>query len=140
MSETDLLKKNRDELISICKVKNIKGYSRLRKDKLIELIKGYREEDVLEEDVIQQGVIELKLEESNSYTFIEVCGGCGGLSSGFIEAGFNPILINEIDKTCCKTLRRNHPGLNIHEGSMIDLDLKPYKGRVDVLQGGVPCQ
>jgi len=73
-------------------------------------------------------------------TFIEVCAGCGGLSSGFIEAGFTPLLINEIDKTCCKTLRKNHQKVNIEESSMLDLDLKAYKGKVDVLQGGVPCQ
>jgi DNA (cytosine-5)-methyltransferase 1 len=74
------------------------------------------------------------------FTFIEVCAGCGGLSTGFIEAGFKPLLINEIDKTCCKTLRKNHEGVLIQEGSMLELDLKPYKGHVDVLQGGVPCQ
>jgi DNA (cytosine-5)-methyltransferase 1 len=73
-------------------------------------------------------------------TFIEVCAGCGGLSTGFIEAGFTPLLINEVDKTFCKTLRTNHPGVHIVEGSMVDLDLKSYKGKVDVLQGGVPCQ
>lgn len=73
-------------------------------------------------------------------TFIEVCSGCGGLSSGFIQAGFKPLLINEIDKTFCKTLRKNHPGVNIVEDSMINLDLTSYKNKVDVLQGGVPCQ
>lgn len=73
-------------------------------------------------------------------TFIEVCAGCGGLSSGFIEAGFSPLLLNEIDKTCCKTLRRNHDGVNIKESSMLDLDLTSFRNKVDVLQGGVPCQ
>ena len=57
-----------------------------------------------------------------------------------MEAGFRPLLINEIDKTFCKTLRKNHPGANVVEGSMVDLDLTPFKGQVDVLQGGVPCQ
>jgi len=75
-----------------------------------------------------------------AYTFIEVCAGAGGLSSGFIRAGFTPLMINEVDKTCCKTLRKNHEGIEICEGSMLDLDLTPHKGKVDVLQGGVPCQ
>jgi len=75
-----------------------------------------------------------------SLTFVEVCAGCGGLSTGFLEAGFKPLLINEMDKTCCKTLRINHPGVTVVEGSMTELDLTPYKGKVDVLQGGVPCQ
>jgi|TARA_R110002074_G_scaffold170999_1_gene333315 DNA (cytosine-5)-methyltransferase 1 len=72
--------------------------------------------------------------------FVEVCAGAGGLSSGFIKAGWEPLLLNELDKTCCKTLRLNHPGADINEGSMSDLDLKPLRGRVDVLMGGVPCQ
>ena len=76
----------------------------------------------------------------NQHTFIEVCAGCGGLSSGFMEAGFRPLLINELDKTCCQTLRENHKGANIAEQSMLELDLTPYKGQVDILQGGVPCQ
>jgi DNA (cytosine-5)-methyltransferase 1 len=73
-------------------------------------------------------------------TFLEVCSGCGGLSSGFMEAGFEPLLLNEMEKVFCETLRANHPGVPLHQGSMLDLDLTSYKGRVDVLQGGVPCQ
>lgn len=76
----------------------------------------------------------------NSHTFIEVCAGCGGLSSGFIKAGFKPLLINELQKVFCKTLKDNHAEANIVQGSMLDLDLKQYKGAVDILQGGVPCQ
>lgn len=73
-------------------------------------------------------------------TFIEVCAGCGGMSSGFIDAGFKPLLINELERVFCETLRVNHVGANIVCGSMTELDLMSYKGTVDVLQGGVPCQ
>jgi DNA (cytosine-5)-methyltransferase 1 len=73
-------------------------------------------------------------------TFIEVCAGCGGLSTGFMNAGFKHLLINELEKVFCETLRKNHDGENIVEGSMLDLDLTEYKGKVDILQGGVPCQ
>jgi DNA (cytosine-5)-methyltransferase 1 len=72
--------------------------------------------------------------------FVEVCAGCGGLSSGFIEAGFTPEIINEIDPVCCKTLRKNHPG---HEGIVLQRSMEEVslKGRkVDLLMGGVPCQ
>lgn len=72
--------------------------------------------------------------------FIEVCSGCGGLSQGFLDAGFQPIILNEIDKTCCETLTANHRFANIQCGDMSKLDLSPYKGQVDVLMGGVPCQ
>jgi DNA (cytosine-5)-methyltransferase 1 len=73
-------------------------------------------------------------------TFIEVCAGTGGLSAGLIKAGFRPLLLNEIDNTCCQTLKVNHPGVKIDCGSMSDLDLSSYKNQVDLLAGGVPCQ
>lgn len=73
-------------------------------------------------------------------SFIEVCAGCGGLSSGFINAGFKPLLLNDIDKTCCKTLSDNHKNVNINSESMLDLDLRSYKNKVDALIGGVSCQ
>lgn len=74
------------------------------------------------------------------HSFIEVCAGCGGLSKGFMDAGFQPLLINEIDKTACETLRKNHPSHRdrIFQGSMTELSLERYSP--DVLMGGVPCQ
>ena len=75
------------------------------------------------------------------YTFIEVCAGAGGLSKGFIDAGFKPLLLNDIDKYCIETLKMNHPNINVIKGSMVDLDLEKYKdNNIDVLIGGVPCQ
>lgn len=80
------------------------------------------------------------LQPRTNPTFIEVCSGCGGLSSGFIEAGFTPLLLNEVDKTFCQTLRDNHPGVNVVHCDMKTLHLQEYAGRVDILMGGVPCQ
>lgn len=74
------------------------------------------------------------------YTFIEVCSGCGGLSSGFINAGFEPLLLNEIEKTFCETLKHNHPGVKVEQKSMTELHLHEFKNKIDVLAGGVPCQ
>lgn len=82
----------------------------------------------------------MSLPTSRRYNFIEVCSGCGGLSTGLIDSGLRPILLNEIDKTFCESLRRNHPGVNVIEGSMVDLSLSEYKGKVDLLAGGIPCQ
>lgn len=73
-------------------------------------------------------------------SFIEVCAGAGGLSSGFIKAGFHPLLLNDNDKTCIKTLQNNHQNSNIIQLCMTELNLTEYKNKVDVLIGGVPCQ
>ncbi len=75
------------------------------------------------------------------YTFIEVCAGAGGLSKGFIDNGFNPLLLNDNNKYCIDTLKLNHHDINIINGSMEDIDLEKYKDiNLDILMGGVPCQ
>lgn len=81
--------------------------------------------------------------QKNPFTFIEVCAGAGGLSSGLMKAGFVPLLINDNNKDCCKTLKKNHPNSNVIFGSMTDsniMDYTPYIGKVDLFTGGVPCQ
>ena len=64
--------------------------------------------------------------------------GVGGLELGFKQAGFAPVLANEIDKYAGVTysLNHNHPLVirDIHE-----LQAKEIP-RIDVLTGGFPCQ
>lgn len=57
-----------------------------------------------------------------------------------MRAGFKPILINEIDASCCATLRKNHPKYaeKIRQCSMEEISLKGFD--LDLLMGGVPCQ
>lgn len=74
-------------------------------------------------------------------TFFEVCAGCGGMSTGFLRAGFVCRGVNEIDPVCCETLRLNHPGISVFEHDMSELlsddcRIEPP----DVLVGGIPCQ
>jgi len=73
-------------------------------------------------------------------TFIEVCAGAGGLSSGLMKAGFTPLLLNDNNKDCCETLKKNHPNTNIVCSPMENIDLTPYIGKVNLLTGGIPCQ
>ena len=72
-------------------------------------------------------------------TFLEVCAGTGGLSTGLIKAGFIPLMLND-NKDCCKTLKHNHKHVVISEGSFDKLNYDNYIGKVDLLAGGVPCQ
>ena len=73
------------------------------------------------------------------FKFVEVCAGAGGLSTGFCEQGFNPLLLNDFDKSCCNTLENNHEDCNIVKDSFTNINFLQYKN-VDVLMGGVPCQ
>lgn len=73
-------------------------------------------------------------------TFIEVCAGAGGLSSGFIKNNFTPIMLNDNNKYCIQTLQNNHPNAHIVHDSMTNINFDEYKDKIDVLMGGVPCQ
>jgi DNA (cytosine-5)-methyltransferase 1 len=80
------------------------------------------------------------MEQENQYNFIELCAGAGGLSAGLIKAGLKPLLLNDNNSDCCKTLKQNHPTANVVLGSMDKIDFKNFIGKVDFLTGGVPCQ
>ncbi len=42
---------------------------------------------------------------NKQYTFIDLFAGAGGLSEGFIRAGFTPIAHIEMNKDACNTLK-----------------------------------
>lgn len=74
------------------------------------------------------------------YTTIELFAGAGGLALGFEKAGFTPVLLNEIDKYACQTLRKNRPEWNVIEQDIAKLDFSSYQNKIDVVTGGFPCQ
>ena len=75
-----------------------------------------------------------------NFRSIELFAGAGGLALGLEKAGFNAILLNEIDKHACATLRHNRPNWNVVEGDISQIDFTPYRGNVDFISGGFPCQ
>ena len=77
---------------------------------------------------------------NNYYTSIELFAGAGGFALGLEEAGLHHIMLNEVDHTACETLRKNRPKWNIIEGDIHNIDFLPYRGTVDVVTGGFPCQ
>jgi len=74
------------------------------------------------------------------FTLIELFAGAGGLALGLERCGFKSLLLNEIDKNACATLRKNRPNWNVAEGSITELCFKKYHNKVDLLTGGFPCQ
>jgi DNA (cytosine-5)-methyltransferase 1 len=81
-----------------------------------------------------------EMHKHDRYNFIEVCAGCGGLSTGLINAGLEPTMLNDNNKDCCETLKLNHNNVKIKCRSMTELKVKKYEHKIDLLTGGVPCQ
>jgi len=155
-----LTKLSKSELVVKCEELGITKYKSKNKQQLIELINENtlkktkpqiefiiedNDEIIIQEinNVITNTNIDNKIKYINQdkkYTFIEVCAGGGGLSSGLIKSGFIPVLLNDNNNDCCKTLKRNHPDANIICSSMDKIDYSKYIDKVDLLTGGVPCQ
>ncbi|MFR0556104.1 DNA cytosine methyltransferase [Pseudoscardovia radai] len=70
---------------------------------------------------------------------IEICAGAGGQALGLEQAGFEHVALVEIEPPACATLRLNRPTWNVIEGDVHKFSASPYKGRIDLLAGGVPC-
>ncbi len=86
----------------------------------------------------------------NSYNFVDLFAGCGGLSEGFIQNGFKLLAVNEIDRNIIKTNILNHSKY-VSEDKFIlgDVTKEETKNKiisacgenqVDVILGGPPCQ
>jgi DNA (cytosine-5)-methyltransferase 1 len=71
---------------------------------------------------------------------LELFAGAGGLALGMEKAGLESVMLNEIDKHACATLRKNRPEWNVVEGDVSKVDFTEYKDKIDVLTGGFPCQ
>lgn len=73
-------------------------------------------------------------------TSIEICAGAGGQALGLEEAGFEHLVLVELEKPACETLRFNRPKWNVQNMDVHFFDGNPYrKLNVDLLAGGVPC-
>ncbi|MFK5969049.1 MAG: DNA (cytosine-5-)-methyltransferase [Candidatus Marithrix sp.] len=82
---------------------------------------------------------EQEIKPIKKYSSIELFAGAGGLAIGLEKAGFDTLVLNEIDKNACATLRKNRPDWNVIEGDISNIDFTVYKN-IDFLSGGFPCQ
>lgn len=76
-------------------------------------------------------------------SFIDLFSGAGGLLRGFMDAGMKPEFSLEIWEPAVKTHYRNYPDIPVWNRDIRDVrseELVPYKGKVDLIVGGPPCQ
>jgi len=70
---------------------------------------------------------------------LDLFSGIGGFSLGLERAGMTTVAFCEIDPFCRKVLAKHWPGVPIHE-DIRELDGEQFRGAVDVVCGGWPCQ
>lgn len=79
------------------------------------------------------------------YTVIDLFCGCGGLSHGFIESGYNVILGIDSWKDAIQTFKHNHKKsqtiiTDLFNETPKEISKKTGINNVDVIIGGPPCQ
>jgi DNA (cytosine-5)-methyltransferase 1 len=88
---------------------------------------------------------------------IDLFAGCGGLSLGLEQAGFEPVFVNELNPDAMSTYLRNRNGLGLEasDGHAFDVKditktkdsadafgkmIRTKHGEIDLVCGGPPCQ
>lgn len=77
---------------------------------------------------------------TKQYTSIDLFAGAGGTALGLELAGFSHVLVNEKAKEPAATLRNNRPDWNVIEGDVSNVSFADYVDKVDLVEGGFPCQ
>lgn len=111
----------------------VSNYRVYRKTDVQALLGSFFDEIIVDE-------ISNVVEPENEYSVLELFAGAGGLALGLEKAGLKCLALNEIDKWACETLRKNRPNWNVLEGDIKAFNFDKYKGRVEVVTGGFPCQ
>jgi DNA (cytosine-5)-methyltransferase 1 len=119
--------KTRNELILICKEKNIKGYSSLKKDEIIQLL---------------QPVPVISHPETTGITVADFFCGAGGFSEGFYQEGFNVVFGLDCWKPAQITHEHNHPTCKTICMNILDIQTDQIDTIVpdtDIIIGSPPC-
>jgi DNA (cytosine-5)-methyltransferase 1 len=74
-----------------------------------------------------------------SMKHLDLFSGIGGFALAARWMGWETVQFVEIDEFCQKVLKKNFPNVPIF-GDITQFDGTKYKGTIDILTGGFPCQ
>lgn len=73
----------------------------------------------------------------SSPTLIDLFAGCGGMTVGFVQAGFSPVAAVDFDESAAATYAANFGEDHVHLTDIADWTEVP---EADIVIGGPPCQ
>ena len=82
-------------------------------------------------------------QHQNGLRALSLFSGGGGLDLAFDRAGYEHVASFDTLDICAATLKRSRPAWSVFGGANGDVckvDWSSYRGRVDVIHGGPPCQ
>lgn len=141
MNTADYSKKTRNDLIDICKERNIIGYSSKNKETIIKMI--------IDNESIKEITYEEYTKVNEVPTAISLFSGAGGDTLGMKNSGYNVIAFAEKDPAAIKTHVSAFPdSVHIINKKTGDCDIKNlpdeslliYKNKLDIVFAGFPCQ
>lgn len=71
--------------------------------------------------------------------YLSLCSGIEAASAAWKGLGWKPIAFSEIETFPCSVLAHHFPDVQ-NVGDMTQIDGRQYRGTVDLLVGGTPCQ
>lgn len=118
----------------------IKGTRSDKNYRLFNIDEVKRIHDKLSGNVKSDNYRILKSDTPTDLTSVDLFAGAGGTALGLENAGIKHVALNEWDKSASATLRLNRPDWNVIEGDIADVDFSEYIGKIDIVEGGFPCQ
>ena len=123
------------ELIQYCRDNDIKGYSKKKKEEIIDLIKKNKKDSDQNNEKNEK-----KEKELNA---ISLFSGMGGDSLAIVNSGFNLVAYSEKEKIFQETHKMNFENCKLLGNGDItkteDEDFLKYKDNVDLIFAGFPC-
>lgn len=104
--------------------------------------------ECLEYGIATKKINAASVKKNKGYNVVDLFSGAGGLSRGFMDAGFNVVLGVDFDDAALKTFKENHGKAEALKLDLFNHDniwkiydfINKNEIEMDVLVGGPPCQ
>lgn len=141
LSTIDYSKKTRDELIAICKEKNIKGYSGKNKNSIINIILETNANSSIKNEIVLESSLESStdISSSNKLRMIDLFAGTGAFSLAFESTNAVNVVFGNDMVDHSKTIYDENFTHKLTLKDLNDINVEDIPSH-DILTGGFPCQ